>query len=316
MGPLLHRATRHHHAALPPAWRDLLLGADLTARVTSGCAIDTMLEVLDACDALQVCVTLLKGISVSEQFYPAEHLRPMSDIDVLIPANAYSDVEAALLDRGYVKLADWNLPGHQHGAPLRHVRRRTIVELHTRLFREDSPLRTDGAFGESNVAAQSMRSRYHARPVKRLTPEMQLAYIASSWFNDLTLSKFHPSFIASLFDAVYLLKASGRTLDWRGLLGWLDNDLAAASLYALLTYLPRFGVEPVPSPVLKQLASGQRMVGPIQLRLIHKALDRHLVGARPWALAVPPPVPGRYNPLHQFEKRVLSRLRRATPQKA
>ena len=145
----------------------------------------------------------------------------MADIDVLIPANAYSDVEAALLDRGYVKLADWNLPGHQHGAPLRHVRRRTIVELHTRLFREDSPLRTDGVFGESNVAAQSMRSRYHARPVKRLTPEMQLAYIASSWFNDLTLSKFHPSFIASLFDAIYLLKASGRTLDWRGLLGWL-----------------------------------------------------------------------------------------------
>jgi len=157
---------------------------------------------------------------------------------------------------------------------------------------------------------RSIWSHYHGRPVKRLTPELQLAYIASSWFNDLTRCKVHPSFIASLFDGIYLLAASGRTLNWSGMLEWLDNDMAKASLYAMATYLPRFGVEQPPPAALVQLASTQSLVGPIQLRMIHRMLDRHLIGGRPWDLALPPPVPGRYSLVHQFKKRVLSRLPR------
>ena len=60
------------------------------------------------------------------------------------------------------------------------------------------------------------------------------------------------------------------------------------------------------------LASRQRLLGPIQLRLIHKALDRYMVGGRQWDLPIPPPVPGRYSPGHQIRKRMLSRLRRST----
>jgi hypothetical protein len=253
---------------------------------------------------------LLKGISVSEQLYPAEHLRPMADIDVLIPARAYALVEAALLDRGYSKLNHPTIDVHHHGAPLRHPHRRTVVELHRGLFPDDSPFRANSAFSLSNVLLRSIRSHYHGRPVKRLTPELQLAYIASSWFNDLTLRKVHPSFMASMFDAIYLLAASGRTLNWSGMLEWLDNDMAKASLYGMATYLPRFGVEQPPSAALVQLASTQSLVGPIQLRMIHKMLDRHLIGGRTWDLALPPPVPGRYSLVHQFKKRVLSRLRR------
>ena len=310
LGPLLHRATRDCVDVVPPAWREALLSADLTARVRHGNLADAMLEIIEACDCLQICVTLLKGISVSEQLYPAEHLRPMADIDVLIPAHAYALVEAALLDRGYSKLNHPTIDVHHHGPPLRHPRRRTVVELHRGLFPDDSPFREDTAFSLSNVSLRSTWSQYHGRPVKRLAPELQLAYIASSWFNDLTLCKVHPSFIASLFDAIYLLAASGRTLNWSGMLEWLDNDMAKASLYAMVTYLPRFGVEQLPSAALVQLASTQALVGPIQLQMIHRMLDRHLIGGRPWGLALPPPVPGRYSLVHQFKKRILSRLRR------
>lgn len=311
LAPLLHRAAAQCAGVLPAAWRDELLGAELTARVRHAGIVDDMLRICDACERLQIDVTLLKGISIGEQFYPQEHLRPMADIDVLVAPAAYPRIENALLACGYRRLEPWAVPGHQHGAPLLHVDRGSVIELHTRLFGADSELSTDGSFGAANVALQSVASLYHGRPVKRLSAELQLAYVASSWFNDMAVSRFQPSFIANLFDAIYLLRRCGQALDWPGLLGWLDNDMARASLHALLSYLPRYGV-PTPPRVLEALASRQRLLGPIQLRLIHKALDRYMVGGRQWDLPIPPPVPGRYSPGHQIRKRMLSRLRRST----
>ena len=43
---------------------------------------------------------------------------------------------------------------------------------------------------------------------------------------------------------------------------------------------------------------------------MHAAVERYLVGARPWGPLILLPVPGRYSPRRQFDKRVLSRLRR------
>ena len=310
LGALLHYALGD--GRLPPRWRDALLSADLTARVTHGNAADTMLELIEVCEQLRLQPTLLKGISVSEQFYPAEHLRPMADIDVLLPAAAGVAFEAALQARGYRRLDYPAMAGHHHGAPLRDPRRRTIVEPHTVLFPDDSALRAGVTFSRANVEARSVESHYHGRPVRRLGAELQLVYMAASWFNDLTQCKVEPSFSATLFDAVYLLAACGQTLDWSGMLEWLDNEMAQASLYAMATYLPRHGVEPVPRAVLARLAS-QGLVGPLQLRLIHAMLDRYLIGGRRWDLVLPPPVPGRYSLPHQFEKRVLGPLLRRSP---
>jgi len=309
LGPLLYRATSNGFDAVPRVWRDALLGAELSARVRHLALVESMLDIVAACRGAQLRPTLLKGISVSEELYPADHLRPMGDIDVLVPAASYEQVERALLDRGFRRLdyAEFDA-GHHHGTPLRHASRQTVVELHTALFSDDSPLREGSTFGASNVAAQSTDSHYHGEPVLRLTRELQLVYIASSWFSDLTRHKVQPSFLASLFDAVYLLATAGRALDWNGMLVWLDNPLAKASLYAMLTYLPRFGTAAPAPQTLARLASGQHLVGPLQLRLIHRMLDRHLIAGKRWNHLLPPPVPGRYSPRHQFAKRVLARL--------
>jgi hypothetical protein len=310
LGPLLYRATREYADLVPPAWRDTLLGADLTAKVRHGDLVDTALEVIDACARLQVQPVLLKGISSSEELYPAEHLRPMADIDILIPVDACADVEAALLDSGYATEPDPAPdPTHQHGPPLRHQRRRTVVELHRGLFPSDSPLVEGTVFSVPHVLSRSVGSQFHGRPVRRLARELQLAYIATSWFNDLTLRPVHPSFIAALLDAAYLLAASGPRLDSSRMIEWLDNEMACASVYALATYLPRFGVAPLPSASLRRLAARQTLVGTLQLRMIHAMLDRHLIAGKPWTLSLPQPVPGRYSVVHQLRKRILSRLR-------
>jgi hypothetical protein len=303
LGPLLRWAAPDDQR-LPEAWAEPLLAADLTARVRHAAIVDTAIEVLDVCDALGVDATLLKGISVSDTLYPAPHMRPMGDVDVLLPAHEHARVGAALLEAGFVRVPYPDIPGHHHGAPLRHARRRTLVELHRALFPASAPVQDARMFNQAYLQQHRRASLFQGREVFRLDDEIQLAYVASAWFDDMTTSRFHPSFLPSLFDAVLLLRERGATLDWDRLMHDLDNAIARASLYALLTYTSRFGAPAAPAATLQRLADNGGLVGPVQRRLIHAALDRHLVGARVWSLPFPPPMPGRYSPRHQLRKRL------------
>ena len=311
LGPLLYRATADAHRRMPEALGDRLRSEDLTARLRHANLVDTALEVIGACASLQLQPTLLKGISIGEQCYPEAHSRPMGDIDVLIPAEAYDDVEAAVLALGYARADGPAVPGLQHGIPIVHPGRNVWVELHTSLFADNALLRHNELFNKSRVAEWSIDAQFHGRSVRRLSDELQLVYIASSWHNDMTNSRIHPSFVASLFDAVYLLKSSGRTLDWDLLVERLDNEMAAASLYVTLAFLGRRRLATIPPRALTRIAARQRFVGPVQLRIIDAVLDRHLLGAKPWTLRLPLPVPGRYSVRRQFEKRVLGAWRKA-----
>ena len=187
------------------------------------------------------------------------------------------------------------------------MRLRTLVELHTALFPASALVHGTAIFRPTHLHANRRVASYNGRNAGHLTAEIQLVYIAASWFSDITTFGFHPSFLASLFDAVLLLKLHGSTLDWDDMLRSVDNPMARASLYALLTYVTRFGTTPAPGPVVRRLADNRGLVGPLQRRLIHASLDRYLMGARAWPLPLPPPVPGRYSPRHQFEKRLMRR---------
>ena len=305
LGPLLYRATRDCVDMVPANWRNVLLSADLTARVKHGNFVDTANEVIDVCQEMQIRPTLLKGISISEQRYPVAHLRPMGDIDVLIPSDAYESVESALLHRGYIRQPDYRVPkGDPHGTPLAHPEWHVWVELHTSLFGD--PLR-DRVFGASNVAAQSIVSTFHGRHVYRLTDEFQLLYIASKWYDDLAQHSIHPSGVAPLLDVIYLLKASGKLLDHTRLAVGPGSEMAMASLYVMVAYLARHGLSAESHGLSRVLASNQKLVGPLQLRIIHAALDRYLIGGRYWNLPLPLPVPGRYSVRRQLRKRLRGR---------
>ena len=74
------------------------------------------------------------------RLYPAAHMRPMGDLDVLVPAGDEHKVAEGLLACGFERIPYPDTPGQHHGAPLRHVRRRTLVELHTALFPASAPV--------------------------------------------------------------------------------------------------------------------------------------------------------------------------------
>jgi len=310
LGPLLHHATREQ-PDVPATWRAALLGADLTAQVRHGNQVDTACEVIDLCTRGGIAVTLLKGISTSEELYPAAHLRPMGDIDLLVPGADCAGLESALLQQGY-RQAEWpeNMP-HHHAVPLHHPGHDVWVEIHTDLFPAYDALHASGVFTRAHVGAHSIPSAFHQRTVKRLTHELQLVYVAASWMRDLTVLDIQPSFLPSLFDALFLLRSAGRVLRWDTVLASLSDDMATACLHVMLTYIERHGWFEFPAPLLAHVAARQSIVGTVQTRAIHWMLDRYLVGGRRWHFALPPPVPGRYSLRHQWRKRISGGRRQA-----
>jgi hypothetical protein len=296
---------RSSGSAVPLPWDDALTASDLTARVRHAELIDTAIDTIDACARAGTRATLLKGISISGQYYPAPHLRPMNDIDILIPQSAYQAVESDLLRRGFSRPDFPSVDGLHHGAPLHHAARNTWLELHVALFPSRSELQFGSLFATQSVAERTIAALFHDRPIGRFTDELQVAYIASSWMNDIIHEQLDPSFLPSLFDAVFLLRGARSTLDWERLLESLDNEMATASLYVMLAYLSLHSFAQLPSGLVARIGSRQRLVGRLQLRLIHAMLDHYLVAGRRWNIPVPPPVPGRYSWRYQFEKRII-----------
>ena len=310
MGPLLYRGTLAAAHVLPIHWRAPLKSADLTAQVIHGSLVDAANDVIDVCAALGVPVTLLKGISTSEEFYPIPHTRPMGDIDVLVPPHRYDEVEAAMLRGAYRQPPNQDHDATPyHGPPFQHVRHRVWVEVHTALFRHNSEMLGNRLFSAAAIARETRPSTFHGRKIYRLSHELQLLYIAASWVGDMTTHRIDPTFVTALFDAIYLLKAFGRTLSWDRVFELLDNEFAAASLHVLLRFVARHGLVAVDREVLGTLARAQHLMGPLQMWAIQAVLDRHLAGGRYWTFSVPPPVPGRYSARWQWHKRIGRRLR-------
>ena len=282
LAPLLYRAVCEGQLLVATDTRELLHGADLAARVRHLSQVDVATEIIDVCHSLGVRPTLLKGISSGEQFFPEPHLRPMSDVDILVEADAADAVETELQRRGYRRHS--NLPprdGAHHGIPLYHPGWRAWTEIHTALFPADAGLECT-LFSNTNILRQSVQSTLRGRPVYRFTAEFQLAYLATGWLRDLTRNEIHPSLAIPLFDAVYLLKACGGTLDWDRLVSSLDNDKSIAALYLMLTLLFHRGIDsPAPLP-FAWLAARPQGIGEIESKIIDRMLTAYLIAGTPF----------------------------------
>ena len=332
--PLLFRAVGAGAETLPPDVRDVLRSADLTAIIRSEVLIEATKDLLDSCQGRGIPVTLLKGISISDQYYPLAHLRPMGDIDILVAEEAHDMVESQLLRLGYERKRNYQQRDDaHHGVPLFHADRGIWIEVHTALFPNEASIRADGVFSALHVATHVIPSCFHGRTVNRLTNELQIVYIASTWIRDLAQHGIHASFLPPLLDAIFLLKATEGLLDWDVLLGWLDNQIAMASLYVMLTYLARCGFCQVDASIISRLALSQDVIGRSGLRIFHAILDSYLVqgkrftrffnssharivlstllasGSRtrnlslvPWNLAFPPDVADRYRLSYQISR--------------
>jgi Uncharacterised nucleotidyltransferase len=274
-GPLLYRAVyQNPQSSISSHWSSLK-AADLTARIVMAEHFEAVGEIIDACGRSVPSLTLLKGISISEECYPEPHLRLMRDVDLLIEKESLSTVKTTLQQLGYRQRSEGaaHYRTHHHAEPFFHEEKQVWVEVHHALFSPHRRAASAWVFSPQNIAAQLRPSRFQGREVRRLSLELQIIYLAAHWAQDFA----RVGGMVALADTIYLLKHAGDELSWEWVLSAVYRSLPATYLYLLLSYLKRFDLVEIAPEIIRELSLSQRSFGNLGLKTIHNMIDRYFM---------------------------------------
>jgi Uncharacterised nucleotidyltransferase len=104
VAPLIYHNLHRSGATplLPPRATETLRNSYYGNAARNSFLYGELRNVLNAFRDKQIEVIVLKGAALAETVYPNRALRPMSDIDLLVKKEKLAEVEATLLDMGYV----------------------------------------------------------------------------------------------------------------------------------------------------------------------------------------------------------------------
>lgn len=125
-------------------------------------------EIAQALHTLNVPIVLLKGAAYALADCDAAWGRRLSDVDILVPAEALADVESQLMKQGWMTSKQSAYDQHYYRRwmhelpPLRHIHRGTVIDVHHALLPRSARLQPD-----------SRRLLACARPLAR-QPELQI----------------------------------------------------------------------------------------------------------------------------------------------
>ncbi|HHJ17653.1 MAG TPA: hypothetical protein ENJ80_13235 [Gammaproteobacteria bacterium] len=334
LGPLCDLATTRLTGEL----KDQLHASALGAHFTSADQQTALLEILAHCQDLGRPVTLLKGMSISHQYYPEPQLRVMRDIDILVDENDLTTIENRLQSLGYRQespLPPEYYREHHHSMPFFHPQKGIWMEIHTQLFRHDNARARIAAFSSATIRQEMCVSRFGDFDVLRLTPELQLAYIASHWADT-----FKPvGGLIPMLDIIYLMQHEGAQLDLDKLKYLLGTPLAATPVRVILEFLEHNRVDVFPAVLAAWLRQTKTTTGLAGNSILQRMVTEYYAKGRafdnvntdhnlsviwatlfqpspwpnalrlPWNILFPPGNPERFMPGRQW-RRLLSALRR------
>jgi hypothetical protein len=101
MSPLLYMHLQEADAASPPPIKLQLQGLFLRHKRANEIRLSRLAEVLAVLAEKAIPVIVLKGAALAPLIYPTPGLRPMSDIDILVPPEQASDVQIILHEMGF-----------------------------------------------------------------------------------------------------------------------------------------------------------------------------------------------------------------------
>lgn len=281
-GPLLYRTSQNSPAISTfTRQQSALLSADLTARVLTGVLLDALDEILISSSALAQDITLLKGISLCQRHYPEPHIRTMGDIDILVPAEIRSKVESKLRDLGYSQQSEYPeefFSTHHHSMPFFHPAKHVWIEVHTALFPLTATVANDRVFSPQHIATQIMSSTDGKFQTNHLTDEMNIIYLCSHWAETFNQQRG----LIPVLDVIYILMNKNSAINWDKILAWLQNSMASAHLYLMLTFLQRQELISVPAEVIRRLALTKKNLNKLNNRILHALIMAYLVRGKPF----------------------------------
>ncbi len=223
--------------------------------------------------SLGLPVVLLKGAAYVLAGLPNARGRLFSDIDILVPKARLAEVERALLQHGWMSThlnaydqryyRTWmhELP------PLRHLRRRTVLDVHHNILPETARLHPDPA--RLLAAATTVDPQGE---IQVLAAEDMVLHSATHLFHDGELERG----LRDLVDLDAMLRhfADGETF-WERLLARAQVLQLQRPLYYALRHVARMLETPVPATVMAASAMGRppRPLSQLMDALFARALE-------------------------------------------
>jgi hypothetical protein len=264
LAPVLHWKLEQS-SICPPALTMAKLGVTRQAHnKRNGAIADQLSEILAGCRAQQISVIVLKGALLAQVAYPEPGLRPMNDIDLLLPARELPGFGRLLADLGYQgnykdasfgpgitkHLSTYRRQGSAGATPNPYLSAdgdRT-VEPHNSLEESWFGLKVDITPG---VWERSVPISLHGQPALRLCADDMLVHLAVH-------AAFHvimrTTVFVQLYDIRRVVESWATELDWSRVLEQVRLVKAEPFVFAALSWAKSLYQAPVPAGILQALA--------------------------------------------------------------
>ena len=211
LSPALYQSLRPWAAQLPGLPWESLQADYIKTAAQNALRYSELGKALDVLRVSGVRVALLKGAAMAEPIYGNVGLRPMGDVDLLIPKAQITLSREALETMGYLpEMTREARPGlgleFENELALIHPDTRMALELHWHLL--DSP------FYQESITEQALWQEvaafdFDGRAVEALKPEAMLVHVATHW-----VLHHRGNRLAWLYDIDQLVRRLGDALCW------------------------------------------------------------------------------------------------------
>ncbi len=215
---------------------------------------------------------LLKGAALVSQYYRDYGLRPMNDLDILIPVDQASPAVNLVKSLNFTPVWDTRdaavVLASRHGWDFKDAAGRQ-VDLHWRVFHDSIEPEADREFWTDAVPV-----RINGIPSRTLNAADQLLHVCvhgATWAEE-------PAF-RWVADAMAILRAVNGELDWERLLVRARRYHYTVLLQVTLTYLREVVHAPIPPAMLQRM---KQIPASRAARIVYKAKTRPLERWGPW----------------------------------
>ena len=209
-------------------------------------------KVLDGLAAGDIPVILLKGATLAQDVYPDLRLRPMSDLDLLVPEGQAWMAQEVVQSLGYrpvgtLKEQQDTSRHHRHLPGLVRNGQPVLVEVHRHVVRQDSGL----FFDISGFWKRARPSSVQGRPTLVLGPEDLLIHLSLNFLLDRRLRS--QSALRQLCDIAESIRCFYGELSWPVLLDTVKEHQLAGPVSCALHAAQTLLGAPVPQDVARAL---------------------------------------------------------------
>lgn len=231
--------------------------------------------------AAGIPIVALKGACFALTLYPDIGLRPMSDLDVLVPEALLPKAIKIATELGYKDLLPEVYPG------IRSILKQEVelflngsrLELHNNLLVDTSftfSAPTEWFWKQATLPNSDLQARFEGLQI--LSPEANILYLAAH-----TVLKHSPrrAILRQFYDLDQVIRQHAKTLDWAMMLKQAKTFEWSSALFEAFSTIKEYFTTPVPEDVMTALAQTtdrhQKLIEAIKINPETRTLEEYQV---------------------------------------